>query len=202
MAQPHMPVEQRRRQFVSAAIDVITREGLAKATTRRIAEVAGLPAPNLHYCFATKEDLLQAVYESAASNAFSEIGRQVTPGVGLQQGIDDIMRSFVRWNSGSQDVQLAMYELTLWSLRNPGSSHLAGRVYRRYFDGFMQLLREVMTDGDTETDLETMAQLLIGAIDGFTLQRLTLKDMAGPRLLDMSIRTLQAAVPAAQGVRS
>ncbi|MFF1832565.1 TetR/AcrR family transcriptional regulator [Paenarthrobacter sp. NPDC058040] len=202
MAQSHLPVEQRRRQFVTAATRVIIQEGLAKATTRRIAEEAGLPAPNLHYCFETKEDLLQAVYEHAASSAFAEIGSSVTPGVGLAQGIEDIMRSYVQWNRGNPQVQLAMLELTFWSLRNPTSSHLAGRVYRRYLSGFEQLLVEVMTPDEADVDLDTLAQLLIGAIDGFTMQRLTLKDKVGEAFFNMSVRALQAAVGATAVARS
>ncbi|WP_093086609.1 TetR family transcriptional regulator [Pseudonocardia oroxyli] len=38
---PHVPQEERRPQLVAAAIRVIAREGVARATTRRIAEEAG-----------------------------------------------------------------------------------------------------------------------------------------------------------------
>jgi AcrR family transcriptional regulator len=198
MAQSHLPAEYRRRQFIDAAIVVISREGMAKATTRRIAEVAELPVASLHYCFATKEDLLQAVYETAAAGGFAEVGLDVSPRVGLHQGIEDITRAFAKWIRRSRDVQLAMYELAIWSLRNPASSHLASRVYRRYVDGCAQLLREVCTEQDTDVDLDTLAHLLVSAMDGFTLQWLTLDDASGARVVDGSVRMLQSMVPAAQ----
>jgi AcrR family transcriptional regulator len=198
MAQSHLPAEYRRRQFIDAAIVVISHEGMAKATTRRIAEVAELPYASLHYCFATKEDLLQAVYETAAASGFAEVGLDVTPRVGLHQGIEDITRSFAKWIRRSRDIQLALYELAVWSLRNPASSHLATRVYRRYIDGCAQLLREVSTEQEADFDVDMLAHLLVSAMDGFTLQWLTLDDASGVRVIEASVRMLQSAVPAAQ----
>lgn len=195
MAKDHQPAAYRRRQFVEAAVQVISREGMAKATTRKIAEVAGLPAANLHYCFATKEDLLQAVYEYASSTGLANI--KVTPRVGLHQGVEDIVRSFAKWMLSSRDIQMTLYEFAFWSLRNPESSHLAGRAYRRALDFCAQLLREVRKEEESEVDVDLLARLVIGALDGFALQWLTLDDGSGMRMLDTSVRMIQSTLPAA-----
>ncbi|MGO4145661.1 TetR/AcrR family transcriptional regulator [Paenarthrobacter sp. YAF11_1] len=195
MANDHQPAAFRRRQFIEAAVQVISREGMAKATTRKIAEVAGLPAANLHYCFATKEDLLQAVYEYASSTGLTNI--DVTPGVGLHQGIEDIVRSFAKWMLSGRDIQITLYEFAFWSLRNPESSHLAGRAYRRGLDFCAQLLREVRREDESDVDVEMLARLVIGALDGFALQWLTLDDGSGMRMLDTSVRMIQSTLPMA-----
>lgn len=126
MPQDHQPVSYRRRQFVDAAITVISREGVARATTRRIAEVAQLPTASLHCCFTTKEDLLHAVYEAITTTGIVEVGMGIKQGVGLHQGIADITRSFANWFQSSREMQLATYELTMSSLRSSDSQHLVG----------------------------------------------------------------------------
>lgn len=195
MPQDHQPVSYRRRQFVDAAIAVISREGVARATTRRIADVAQLPTASLHYCFATKEDLFHAVYESITATGLTEVSIGVKQGVGLHQGLADITRSFAKWFQSSRDMQLATYELTMWSLRSSDSQHLARRVYRRYLDGCTQLLREVRTEEELDFDIETLSRLLFGALDGLMLQWLSLDDSPEGMLAEESVRMLQSALP-------
>ena len=60
----HVPATVRRAQIITAATAVIAREGVADATTRRIAGEAKLSLATLHYVFATKDDILAAVLES------------------------------------------------------------------------------------------------------------------------------------------
>lgn len=195
MPQDHQPVSYRRRQFVDAAITVISREGVARATTRRIAEVAQLPTASLHYCFATKEDLFHAVYEAITAASFAEVGVVIQQEVGLHQGVADITRSFAKWAQSSRDMQLATYELTTWSLRSSDSQHLARRVYRRYLDGCTQLLREVRTGEELDVDIETLGRMLIGVMDGLTLQWLSFDSSAEDMLTEPYVKMLQSALP-------
>jgi len=62
----------------------------------------------------------------------------------------DITRSFAKWFQSSRDMQLATYELTMWSSPSSDSQHLARRVYRRHLDGCTQLFREVPTDEELD----------------------------------------------------
>lgn len=201
MPQDHQPVSYRRRQFVDAAITVISREGVARATTRRIAEVAQLPTASLHYCFATKEDLFHAVYEAITAAGFAEVGVLIQQEVGLYQGVADITRSFAKWAQSSRDMQLATFELTMWSLRSSDSQHLARRVYRRYLDGCTQLLREVRTGAELDVDIETLARMLIGIMDGLTLQWLSFDSSAEDMLTEPYVKILQSALPTMKNER-
>ena len=47
-----IPQDERRRQLIEAAVRVISREGTARATTRRIATEAGAPLASLHFLYA------------------------------------------------------------------------------------------------------------------------------------------------------
>src|SRR5690625_5306940 len=61
--QERRSVAERREQLIDAAINVLAREGMDAATTRRITDEAGLALGAFHYAFRNKDDLLQAVIE-------------------------------------------------------------------------------------------------------------------------------------------
>ena len=52
------PDDGRRAQLIAAATRVVAREGVAAATTRRIAQEAGVPHGLVHYWFSGKDELL------------------------------------------------------------------------------------------------------------------------------------------------
>ena len=58
---PRVSAQNRREQLLEAAIRVMSKEGLDRATTRRIAEVAGTTQGVFHYAFQDKNELLTAV---------------------------------------------------------------------------------------------------------------------------------------------
>ena len=189
----YLSVADRRRLFIDAAIRVVSKEGVARATTRRIAEEAKAPAASLHYCFETKEELLQAAYDAGTSDGLIIIGRAVTPGMGLPEATATIMRALGEWIRKYPEIQLAQYDLTLWSLRNDASRHLAQRVYRRWIDGCAQLLREARTEAENDVDLEVLARMIIGALDGHVLQWLALGDDEFQAMIEHSISALQTS---------
>jgi AcrR family transcriptional regulator len=51
----------RRTELIDAALRILARDGVAAATTRKIADEAGLPLGAVHYWFAGKDDLMEAV---------------------------------------------------------------------------------------------------------------------------------------------
>jgi AcrR family transcriptional regulator len=194
MPQDHQPVSFRRKQFVNAAITVISREGMAKATTRRIAEVAGLPTASLHYCFATKEDLFHEVYEFVAAVGTAEVGLGLEQGIGLRQGIADITKFYMQWITSNRAMQLATYELMFWSLRSADSQSLAREAYGRYARDCSKLLREVRTAQELDVDIDGLSRLLVGVLDGLTLQWLSSSDPDEDRLTDDAVKMLQSSL--------
>lgn len=59
----HQIREAREAQILAAAEQVFARSGLVGATMAEIAEIAGVPKPNVHYYFGSKEGLYRAVLE-------------------------------------------------------------------------------------------------------------------------------------------
>ena len=170
----HVPVSDRRRQFIDAAIQVIAREGVAKATTRRIAEAADAPAAALHYCFSSKDELFQAVFDQGPLDGRAEGSRNVVPGMGLAAGVDAIVRGYLGWIVKDRDMQQAQFELIFWALRTPTAQHLPGRVYRDYASSVVQLLDTARRPEDPDVDFEALARQIIAVIDGHVLQSMSL----------------------------
>jgi AcrR family transcriptional regulator len=60
---PTLGSDDPREDLLRAAADLFATLGFAKATTRRIAEAAGLQQPSMFHYFRTKEDLLEALID-------------------------------------------------------------------------------------------------------------------------------------------
>jgi len=66
----------RREQIVEAALAVMIAEGVYHATTRKIAQAAGVNVATLHYHFHDKEEIILSVMEGLATN-YRHTGRAI-----------------------------------------------------------------------------------------------------------------------------
>jgi AcrR family transcriptional regulator len=112
-------VDDRRQQIIAAAIDVIAEEGLAKATTRRIAERAKAPLSALHYCFKNKNELVQLIAGEGAARlraAFADFD----PTQGSEATIRYDIAVLWKWYKQNAGLQLALLELGMNRIRRGG----------------------------------------------------------------------------------
>ncbi|MDP6778629.1 MAG: helix-turn-helix domain-containing protein, partial [Candidatus Latescibacteria bacterium] len=63
MPRKRLSQEERRTQIIEVAMDLFARKGFKGATTRAIAEAAGVSEAIIFRHFATKEDLYDAIIE-------------------------------------------------------------------------------------------------------------------------------------------
>jgi AcrR family transcriptional regulator len=119
----YLSAEERRRTIIDAAIEVIADEGLARATTRRIAERANAPLGALHYCFRNKEELIQVVSDEGAemlAAAFDE----VDPAVGFEATLRQSIAALWHWVEQNVGLQLALIELAMFQIREADGEDL------------------------------------------------------------------------------
>ena len=190
-----LSLEERRQNFIDAAVQVVANEGVARATTRRIAEVAGAPLAGLHYCFKTKEELFQAVFEVNVALGVELGRREIQPGMGLHRAVEVILKAHCEWLSGNRSMQQAQLELCHWALRSPKYRHLIHDTYRSFIDATIELLRVARQEHERGVNLGMLAQHISAFGDGHVMQWLALDDAFGAAIED-SIRVLQAAVAA------
>ncbi|WP_406202640.1 TetR family transcriptional regulator [Kitasatospora sp. NBC_01560] len=77
----HVPASERRPQLVQAAIELMSREGLAAGSTRAIAAELGVAQATVHYTFGTKKDLYRAVAEQLMADFIDQV-HAAAPGDG------------------------------------------------------------------------------------------------------------------------
>ncbi|MFJ2744303.1 TetR/AcrR family transcriptional regulator [Streptomyces sp. NPDC087440] len=176
-----MPAAQRRRQLVEAAIRAMARDGVAKTTTRSVVAEAGVSLSVFHYCFDSKQELLEAVMDTISEHSESDVLARLAPG-------DSPLRETVRaglqayWDHvlAHRGEHMLTYELTQYALREPGYEHLARRQYERYLTAHLKVIRQLTAAlGVTLTVPEpTAARYLAALTDGLTLNFLVLGDEA------------------------
>ena len=166
----YIPAEQRRQDFIGAAVRVIAAQGVRGATTRRIAAEANAPLATLHYCFQTKENLFFAV--------FQHIGEELSTGkdveqaaVGLRVAALDLMATTIQWSVDHPEYALAQFDLYLWAIHEEREgSRLAVDVYDLFIDRFCQILTTALAPDDDPDVVRPLARIMSSLIDGMTMQ--------------------------------
>jgi AcrR family transcriptional regulator len=188
--------EQRRNDLVRAAIDVMSAEGLERATTRRIAEYAGASQASFHYAFRDKTELLTAVVDEVIDRWEAHLREELAPSRGVAETIRDSFRVSMDHVFDDDSYQLMQFELTLHCRRTPGLEPLAVRMYDRYLAVAVDVLdRACAADGRTITvGTEALARFVIAVNEGIILRYETTRDR------DVAEADLDIAVGAALGL--
>lgn len=190
---PRMTGDERTARIVAAASTVIVRDGLASATTRAIAEEAGVPLGLLHYAFADKQALFTAVYEHWMTDLLGEGIDDVEPGSGIDSAARLLAQTTFDWIAADLNLAAAQYELLLWARRNAPT--LASSMYQRWADLWRTSLRAAAVAGTTPTQVEATLQHLLVTVDGVFVRLVATGDLADAR------RILDRALPAGPRAR-
>ncbi len=166
----HIPVEQRRRQLVEAAMEVMRREGAWALTTRAVAAQAGVPLGVVHYAFASKDALIGAVFNADAESATAVIGRSIEAGANgeqiLRRAIDEYAQALV----ARPRHDLVIQELALMSARDATLEPLGRRAVEDFRAELVRLLTRVaeVDDAAWDTRVEVLAESLFGSLVGLS----------------------------------
>jgi AcrR family transcriptional regulator len=97
--------------IVEAAARVIAETGLEKATTARIAEVAGVSPGSMYQYFPSKDALVTALFERDSSAQHRKLLE-----LAAEMGTDDVralVRAFVSYSIGEHEKNRALYRVLL-----------------------------------------------------------------------------------------
>jgi AcrR family transcriptional regulator len=173
----------RREQLIDAAVRVAARDGVAATTTRAIATEAGASLASVHYCFESKQELLQEVLISIINELTGETlaaDRSTEPPAGAS--VAEMVRAdlgalwaVVEREPGKQQVT---YELTHYALRTEGLEGLAQWQYQVYYARSAERLRQIAARAGVEwtVPLPTLTRMLMNMIDGLVLGWLVDRD--------------------------
>lgn len=163
----HVSANERREQFIEAAIKVIASVGVDGATTRRIADEAGAPLATLHYCFQTKENLLHAVFEHLSSTVRFETSDVDYGGQNLGRVAADLLTEIMQRSVEDADQYRALIDIWLWAERQDGV------IATQMYDSFVKMWSEKLALAKStlpERDLESITRLIAALADGLILQ--------------------------------
>jgi AcrR family transcriptional regulator len=163
--------KERREQLIAAAIRVMVRDGVTKTTTRAIVKEADMPLGVFHYCFNSREELLQEVITRITDTSVATARRAFAGEGDLGSRITKSLYAFwegVELNPGEHQ---AGYELTHYALRQAGFEELARRQYAHYLEVHQELLAEAAESAGIQwtAPLPVLARYLNAVLDGLTL---------------------------------
>jgi AcrR family transcriptional regulator len=159
-----------RTALVRAALQVIEQEGIAAATTRRIAEQAELSLGAVHYWFADKDDLLRAVVDVLLQEVRDDLGT----GPDGESAGHRLARIFANYIAMRPGRQLALFEATTHAIRTEGLQPLAVGQYEAYRSAAREGLGpwHEQVDQELPGGTDALAALLVAVVDGLTLANL------------------------------
>ncbi len=183
-----MPLTDRRRQLTEAAIRAMTRDGVSRTTTRSIAAEAGVSLSVFHYCFDSKQALLESVIETITAHYVTLVKAAIVPRPTLRETIRAGFQAYWDHVVAGPGAHMLTYELTQYALRQPEFAHLARKQYESYCDTYTELLEELrrITPFELTVPVAVLARYLAAMTDGVTLNFLVLGDeKAAAEILDM-----------------
>ncbi|QSE72519.1 TetR/AcrR family transcriptional regulator [Rhodococcus sp. PSBB049] len=188
-----LAVADRRALLLAAASRIIARDGIAEMTTRAIANEAGMQQGAFHYCFRSKEELLVELIRVTVDDLVTRSSAAVTMSGDLYETIRSALRGLWENVVDPADKQLALYELTMYALRNPDLAALSESQYRGYTLAATRFLEAVAARADVEwtVPVPILARLLVSVVDGLGLTWLADRDDdAAHAVLDTFARQL------------
>ena len=197
-----LPAAERRAQLVDAAIRVMARDGVARATTRSIAADADVSLSVFHYCFTSKQELLEAVIEAIMQHAVTPAMSTIAPGRTLETTIRGGLQAYWDHVVTNPDEHRLTYELTQYAVRTPGFEDVARRQYEHYLSANEDFVEQLQKTFALEIDrpVPDLARYVASLLDGLTLNYLVLGDATSvEEVLDLVTAHLLTLIRVADG---
>lgn len=183
----------RHTEILEAAIRVLARDGLAQASTRKLAAEAGINQATLLYHVGSKDELLLDVLREMMRQTRAIAIAAAEEDLSLREAIANSLRAFWGHVEATPKLQIMQYELTLYALRNPEAAWLAREQYR----GYCEVVKGVLCAACEREGvacaipLDALARFIVGGLDGLILQFVSDQDVARARC---DLESLIAAV--------
>ncbi|MEU9390107.1 TetR/AcrR family transcriptional regulator [Streptomyces sp. NPDC048324] len=191
------PSAERRTQLTEAAIRAMARDGVPRTTTRSIAAEAGVSLSVFHYCFDSKQALIESVITTLTDHSVIVVKEALRPKATLEETVRAGFRAYWDHVRAHPDEHMLTYELTQYALREPGFEHLARRQHELYAGAFAELIERLRLDRDLElkVPVPVLARYLAAVTDGMTLNFLVLGDeSAWSEILDTVVAHIAGLV--------
>lgn len=175
-----------RQRLIDGAVDILRREGLAAATTGRIASAAGLKQPTFYVHFDDRDEVFEAAAEEIGRRMLEKLQRQH-----MKFDTRDVRRSLAATYRSILAAFLSEPELTRIFLRHRADE---GTVLGRVFSRQVREARQAMAQsaplygappGGAAAVVEAYVEIIVSSVLGMV-----------EALLDGRVRDREAAIEA------
>jgi AcrR family transcriptional regulator len=173
-----IPAAERRAALIDAALRVVSREGIAQATTRAIVAEAGMSLASFHYAFASRDELLDELIATVVAREQQAVVPVPAPGRGLRELLETGILAYFEHLRADPAHEQAMLELTQYALRSPERLPLAVAQYARYRELAERslVLAAELSGARWRVPVAEAARVLVAFTDGLTLTWLVDRD--------------------------
>lgn len=191
----HVPVTERRPQLIRAAIDLMTREGVAAASTRAIAAELGVAQATVHYTFGNKEELYHAVMQQLTEQLVAQVEQAAPQDPDFDRALGTLASALWQTVREQPTSHQLLSELTMYALRTPR----LGTVVQDHYTGVLAVTSRLIEEAAARADrqlaqpADTIARFFHAGFDGLTVQHLVHPDEAAEAAC---LRALVAATAA------
>ncbi|GIH78189.1 hypothetical protein Plo01_46180 [Planobispora longispora] len=192
----HVSAAERRPQLIRAAIAVMSRDGVAAASTRAIAAELGIAQATVHYVYGAKDELYRAVIEQLTTDIAEQVrGIDIPTEPDFQATIGAYARQLWRTVVEQPHVHRLITELFVMGLRSPSLRPTVTDYQRQLDIVFEDAFREAAayTGTTLARPVEEVARFFFAGFDGLILHRLARPDdMADERSLEQIVAATAA----------
>jgi AcrR family transcriptional regulator len=181
-----LPAEERRTALLDAALEVIARSGFAGTTLRDVAAEAGVAHGLLRHHFGTREALLAAAFDRAATSQLADLANDP----------DDPLVALVRYLEPSSEHHWLLW-VDAWSEAPRNADLLRTLVHHhRACENHVRVIVEVGSAAGlfVVDDLDAALDTLVALQDGLAVHQFSMglidRDTAMSRLLDQAEQIL------------
>lgn len=171
----HVTAEQRRSQLIRAAIDLMTRKGVAAASTRAVAAELGVAQATVHYVFGSKEELYKAVIEELTREVVDYV-REASPPTEGGFGDDLAYMATRLWRTvrDQPSNNQLLIELYVFAVRSPLLRETLEENRRSVNGVAAELIDQAARRAELRLALsaETLAEFFVTGFDGLSLQHM------------------------------
>jgi TetR/AcrR family transcriptional regulator, regulator of biofilm formation and stress response len=122
----------RREALLEAAVRVIARDGMARASTRAIAAEAGMPTASFHYVFASYDAMVELLVARGLAAQREEVAAAVDDSPDLRAYATGALLGWLHRVAAQPEQELALHEIVGWSRSARDERRLAAVVYAHY----------------------------------------------------------------------
>jgi AcrR family transcriptional regulator len=160
-----------RSAIVAATVRLMVREGVAAASTRRIAAEAGVAQATIHYVFGTKTELYRSVIEAVTSNLVRAIEAGLAPHPHWTEDVAVASRAVWEIVEADASTALLLVELTVYALRDPDLRDLTNGLYDSYHrlaENAVRVLAE-RSGSELRLPVDDVGRLVVAGLNGLVL---------------------------------